>query len=137
VTQPPYGPPPSPVQHQVPWADGGAAPTGAVPAPTEQPRRSRTGRKVAIGAAAAGVVLLGGAGYAVAAYLSGGGPQPEEVLPADTIGVVKLDLDPAAGQKAAVASLMGKFPALDGAGDIKQSAVDGLLDLTDGRLDFD
>jgi hypothetical protein len=142
VTQPPYGPQhPAPGQpdYQVTWYDGAAAPAAPVDDPTapEEPRRSRTGRKVAIGAAAAGVVLLGGAGYAVAAYLSGGGAQPEEALPADTIGVLKLDLDPAAGQKAAVASLMGKFPSLDGAGDIRQSAVDGLLDFSGTRLDFD
>ena len=142
MTQPPYGPQhpvPGQPDYQVTWYDGAPAPTAPVGDPTapEGPRRSRTGRKVAIGAAAAGVVLLGGAGFAVAAYLSGGGAQPEEALPADTIGVVKLDLDPAAGQKAAVASLMGKFPALDGAGDIRQSAVDGLLDLTDAQLDFD
>ena len=142
MTQPPYGPQhptPGEPDHQVTWYDGAAAPPAPLSDPTapEEPRRSRTGRKVAIGAAAAGVVLLGGAGYAVAAYLSGGGAQPEEVLPADTIGVVKLDLDPAAGQKAAVASLMGRFPGLDGAGDIRQSAVDGLLDFSGTRLDFD
>jgi hypothetical protein len=81
--------------------------------------------------------VLGGGGYAVAAYLSGGGAQPEEVLPADTVAFVKLDLDPAMGQKTAVASLLEKFPALgDGTDDVRQKAVDQLIELGDAQLDF-
>jgi hypothetical protein len=83
------------------------------------------------------VLVLGGGGYAVAAYLSGGGAQPEEVLPADTVALVKLDLDPAMGQKTAVASLLDKFPALgDGTDDVRQKAVDQLMELGDAQLDF-
>ncbi|WP_100500057.1 hypothetical protein [Geodermatophilus chilensis] len=91
------------------------APAAAPPEPAHGARRARRG--LVLAGAAAGAVVLGGAGYAAASYLSGGGPQPEEVLPADTLGFVKLDLDPAAGQKAAVASLLQEFPHLRTGGD--------------------
>ena len=73
--------------------------------------------------------MLGGAGFAAASYLSGGGPQPQDVLPVDTIGFVALDLDPAAGQKIALMSLMEKFPALDmeGDGDFRGQLLEPLL----------
>ena len=45
--------------------------------------------------------------------LGGGGPQPEDVLPADTVAFAKLDLDPAMNQKAAVFSLLEKFPEVE------------------------
>jgi hypothetical protein len=81
--------------------------------------------------------VLGGAGYAVASFLSGGGPQPEEVLPSDTIAFVKLDLDPAAGQKTAAMSLLEKFPFLgEGTDDLRQDLVDRLLDASGTDLDF-
>ncbi len=52
-----------------------------------------------VGAVVVGVVVLAGAAVAAFVLLSGRGPQPESALPADTIGFVKLDLDPSAGQK--------------------------------------
>ncbi|MDP9461406.1 MAG: DUF3352 domain-containing protein, partial [Actinomycetota bacterium] len=45
-----------------------------------------------------------------ASLLSGGGTQPEDVLPAAAIGFVKVDLDPAAGQKLAAYRLSTAFP---------------------------
>ena len=100
-------------------------------------RTRRTRRRIAVGAAVAGTLMIGGAGFAVAAYLSGGGAQPEEVLPADTVAFVKLDLDPAMGQKTAVAGLLEKFPALgDGPDDIRQDVVDQLLEFGDTELDY-
>ncbi len=106
-------------------------------APEEPPAATgRTRRRVVVGATVAGAVVLGGAGFAVAAYLSGGGAQPEDVLPADTIGFVKLDLDPAMSQKAAVSSLLEKFPALE-VEDIRQDLVDELLMASDPDVTFD
>ena len=165
MTQPPYGPQhPSPVP--VPAAPGyGQAPgygytqappygagagydrpvgfdpgygSAVPPVPAEDgSRKRRIRRRIAVGAAVTGALVVGGAGYAVAAYLSGGGAQPEEVLPADTVAFVKLDLDPAMGQKTAVAGLMDKFPALgDGPGDIQKSMVDQLLELRETELDY-
>jgi hypothetical protein len=42
--------------------------------------------------------------------LSGGGTQPEKYVPADAIGFVKVDLDPAAGQKVAALRFFRHFP---------------------------
>jgi hypothetical protein len=105
------------------------------PAPSA-PRRSRRGLVVA--AMATGVLVLGGTGFAVASYLAGGGPQPEDVLPADTVGFVKLDLDPSAGQKMALGSLMGKFPELDagGDGDLRERLLESLLEESDIGLNY-
>jgi hypothetical protein len=166
VTQPPYGPqhpdPSSPVPTGPSYGAGygsgyGSSPAygattaysptagfdpgygipAAIPPAESGTGKRRTRRRIAIGAAVVGAVALGGGGYAVAAYLSGGGAQPEEVLPADTAAFVKVDFDPAMGQKTAVASLMDKFPALgDGTEDIRQGAVDQLLDLGDAKLDY-
>ena len=103
----------------------------AHPAPV---RRSRRGLVVA--ASVAGVLVLGGGGYAVAAYLSGGGAQPQDVLPDTTVAFVTLDLDPAMGQKAAVASLLEKFPSLaDAPEDLRGDLLDRLLE--DSGLDVD
>jgi hypothetical protein len=139
--QPPYAPPQyAPPQYSQPHPGGGqdAAAYGAGHPPAEPvpPKRGR-GKAIAIGATAGGLLLLGGAGFAVAAYLSGGGPQPESVLPRDTIGFVKLDLDPAAGQKTAVMSLLDKFPALENVDDdLKGSLVDEVLQQSGADLSY-
>ena len=137
MTQPPYGPQHSDPSLPPPNHLGHGHPP--VPPPPAEPagRGTRARRGPLVGAAAGGVLVLGGAGYAVAAYLSGGGAQPEEVLPVDTLAFVKVDLDPAMNQKTAVAGLMEKFPALgDGTDDLRQDAVDRLLELSDAELDF-
>ena len=124
--------------HDQPSAGASDAPHGWSPAygtgpetwehaaPPAPPRRSRRGLVVA--ASVTGVVLLGGGGYAVAAYLSGGGAQPEDVLPDTTVAFVSLDLDPAAGQKVAVADLLDDFPSLEETPeDLRGSLLDELL----------
>jgi len=61
---------------------------------------------------AAGVVLallVGGVVFAVG-RLSGGGTQPEELVPASAFAFAKLDLDPAAGQKVAAMRFLRHFP---------------------------
>lgn len=60
----------------------------------------------------AGALAVAGSAVAVAAVLSGGGAQPEDVMPAEAFAMVKLDLDPAAGQKLAVYRLAKRFPSL-------------------------
>jgi hypothetical protein len=84
------------------------------------------------------VLVLGGTGYAVASYLDGGGSQPEDVLPVDTLGFVKLDLDPSAGQKMALGSLLEKFPGLvgEGEGDLREQLLEPLLDESGTDLDY-
>jgi hypothetical protein len=114
------------------------APAAPWAAPVEAPEPRRSRRRLAIGAAVAGVVVLGGAGFAVAAYLSGGGTQPEDVLPADAIAFVKLDLDPSAGQKLALSSLLDKFPEIDieGDSDVRADLVNSLLEESGTDLDY-
>ena len=75
---------------------------------------ARSGRRSGLVAALVGAGALAVAGTAVAAasLLGGGGAQPEAVLPADAFAVLKVDLDPAAGQKVAVYRLSQRFPSL-------------------------
>ena len=74
----------------------------------------RSGRRSGLVAAlvGAGALAVAGTAVAAAAFLGGGGAQPEDVLPADAFGVLKVDLDPAPGQKVAVYRLSQRFPSL-------------------------
>jgi hypothetical protein len=77
------------------------------------PERRGSRRGTVIAAVAVPVVaVLGGAAYAAYAFLNGGGPQPADVLPASTVAVVSVDLDPSAGQKIAAITSIRRFPAL-------------------------
>ena len=102
-------------------------------------RRTATIAGVAVAVAA---VLSGGA-YAAWSFLDGGGPHPEDVLPASTIGVVSVDLDPSAGQKISAIRSIRKFPALKDAlglqadDDLREFAFDKILEQGDCTLDFD
>lgn len=81
-------------------------------APIDQARRGSSKKPLLIGAAAlAGVVLVGGGVFA-AMQLSGGGEQPSEALPADTLGYLSFDLDPSASQKIEAIKMFRKFPTL-------------------------
>ncbi|UOY03414.1 DUF3352 domain-containing protein [Blastococcus sp. PRF04-17] len=123
MTLPSYDPPTS---HRPAPPAAGAEP------PPERPRRAP-----AVTAAAV-VLLLGGAGVAAGSWLAGGGTQPQDVLPADTLGVLSLDLDPSASQKLALMTLLDKFPDLgtEGDGDIRGHLLQPLLDETDTGLDY-
>ena len=76
-------------------------------------------------AVAALCVGVAGAGLYAVSALSGGGTQPEDVLPRDAIGFVKIDLDPSADQKIAAYQLAKKFP---------DSGVKGEDQLRDGLV---
>lgn len=95
----------------------------------EPERPHGRGRLVAL-VAAAGLAagIAGGAVYAGTA-LSGGGAQPEDVLPASALGFVKVDLDPSAGQKLAAYRLAKKFPdsGVEGEGSIKDDLLRTVL----------
>lgn len=70
------------------------------------------GKVVALGVAGAlAVAAVGGGAYAWT-QLSGGGTQPHDVLPADTIAYVRLDLDPSAKQKVDLFRLAQRVPEL-------------------------
>lgn len=100
-------------------------------------------RRLAVAVAATvGVVVVAGAGFAVGSYLSGGGTQPEDVLPDTVIAYVDVDLDPAAEQKVNLARLLGQFPDVEGRyghePDLRELAVGTLVDgteLEDAQLD--
>ncbi len=63
---------------------------------------------IVAGTAAAGV------GWTAFSRLNGAGPQPESVLPADTVAFMKVDLNPSAGQKVAAVRFALRFPEAKG-----------------------
>ncbi|WP_169950257.1 DUF3352 domain-containing protein [Microbispora sp. H11081] len=94
--------------------------------PPPLPRRTRRGRGWIVALVAAVFVgVVGGGGVWAAAKLSGGGAQPQDVLPADALAYVRLDLDPSAGQKLALFGIARKFSATRGsfAGDDPREAL--------------
>lgn len=80
---------------------------------TAPSRRSRSWRAALTAAIGVSGIAVAATGIALAVALSGGGPQPEDVLPADAFAMVKLDLDPAGGQKLAAYKLTRRFPDLE------------------------
>jgi len=87
------------------------------------------------------LALVGGITVAVRG-LSGGGSQPEDVLPAGAIAFAKVDLDPPAGQKINAIRFLRKFPALkDKVGlnaDLRESLFTGMAEGAGwGNLSFD
>ncbi|MFC7383444.1 DUF3352 domain-containing protein [Sphaerisporangium rhizosphaerae] len=106
---------------------------GAPPPPPA--RRRGRGWLLAIVAAVV-VALVGGGGVYAMTLLSGGGAQPEDVLPAGTMAYVRLDLDPAANQKLALFQLARKFSATRGAftGDDPRRSLFELLRQGDSGL---
>lgn len=89
------------------------------------------------------VLLIGGGAFAAYSVLSGGGPRPTDVLPASTVAVLSVDLDPAAGQKVAAFRALRKVPELkkrltSADDDLRRLLVDGLTDSgTCAGLDYD
>jgi hypothetical protein len=102
-------------------------------------------RRVTVIASVAVVVvaLLSGGAYAAFAFLNGGGPQPADVLPASTVGVVSVDLDPSAGQKIAAIKSIRRFPALKESlglhadDDLREFVFDKVVKADCAGLDFD
>lgn len=100
-------------------------------------------RGVIVGVAALVAVLLGGGAFAAYSFLDGGGAQPEEVLPASTLAVLSVDLDPSASQKIAAIRSIRKFPALKKSlglqadDDLRKFAFDKIVDGHCGKLDFE
>ncbi|MGW7477837.1 DUF3352 domain-containing protein [Nonomuraea muscovyensis] len=78
--------------------------------PGGPPQKGRKGWIIALASALAVVLLGGGAVWAVGA-IGGGGTQPHDVLPGNSIAYFRLDLDPAANQKVALFQLARKFTA--------------------------
>lgn len=88
-----------------------------------------------LSAAAVATVAVGG--VTAGQFLSGGGTQPEDVLPANTVAFAKLDFDPSAGQKLNALRLLHKFPSITTHGnDLKATVVSGLLEDNAFGLDY-
>jgi hypothetical protein len=109
-------------------------PSTYVPTPRSGPGVLKT---ALIGGAAAVVLLGGGTALAVGHFLGGGGQQPEDVLPANAVGVVKIDLDPSLGQKKALYDLSRKFPRVHakGTGSIKDDLLGAMF--TGSSMNYD
>ncbi|HET8615093.1 MAG TPA: DUF3352 domain-containing protein [Actinomycetales bacterium] len=113
------------------YLDSGEASTLAADA--SAPPRARSGRRRGLiaGAVAAVALIGGGVAYGVG-QLSGGGTQPDEVVPASALAFVSVDLDPSAGQKVDALRFARKFPELKsriGSGDdLRKMLFDAISD---------
>lgn len=94
--------------------------TGAPPG-----RHGRRG--LAIGAGATVLAVAAGAAVWATTTLSGGGRQPDELVPKSAFAYVKVDLDPAANQKLAAREFLGKFPNLKADGGDDDNLFDNVL----------
>ncbi|MCC5574045.1 DUF3352 domain-containing protein [Microtetraspora sp. AC03309] len=83
---------------------------GPTVTPPAAPAKRGRGWIIALVAAVL-VGVVGGGGVWAASMLSGGGTQPDEVLPGNAVAYVRLDLDPAANQKIALFNIARKFSA--------------------------
>jgi hypothetical protein len=85
-------------------------PPPAAPAPAAGKRSRRTAIVALV--AVVVVAVLGGGAFAAWKVFFAGGPQPAEALPASTIAILTIDLNPSAGQKIEAIKTIRKFPAL-------------------------
>src|SRR4051794_25926984 len=93
-------------------SDGGFEVLASDDGEEPEPRNRHLGRWAAIGGAGVAVVGLAAGGWFAYSALSGGGTQPESVVPSTAAAYAELDLDPAAGQKIAAFRFLRRFPDL-------------------------
>ncbi|MEO3797180.1 DUF3352 domain-containing protein [Nonomuraea sp. B10E15] len=106
--------------------------------PAEPAKKGPKAWIIAVAAALAVVLLGGGAVWAVGA-IGGGGTQPHEVLPANSIAYARLDLDPAANQKVALFELARKFTVTKdtfSGEDPRKALFDTITKDGDSKVDF-
>lgn len=77
----------------------------------EPEKKRKRGKLIPLIAAVAVLLVLGGGG-AFAYSRIAGGDQPSSVLPASSVGYVRVDLKPSAGQQVAALRFMRKFPTV-------------------------
>jgi hypothetical protein len=89
-------------------------------------------------------ILLGGGAFAAYQYLNGGGPQPAEALPSNTLGYVRIDLDPSASQKVNAIRLLRRVPEFEEATgissdteDLRKLMFDTMVEGTDCGLSYE
>jgi hypothetical protein len=116
-----------------PWNPGGAQ-----YAPPVEPER-RGPRWLIIGLAAALVVFIGGGAWAVAALRGGG--QPEQVLPGNAVGYLRVDLNPSTEQKLNILGFARKFPEakdrLGSGDDLREALFEAIKSDADELKDVD
>lgn len=111
--------------------DHGAGATTITPSQTH--RASSPKRRWVLPAVGASVLMLAvaSAGVALGVMFSGGGTQPEELVPSNALFYADVDFDPTAEQKANLVRLLNKFPdlhdQLDGVNDVQKSLVEGFV----------
>ena len=101
-------------------------------APVQKQSRVKTVALVGGLVAIVGGTAAVGGGWMAFSRLNGGGPQPESVLPADTVAFMKLDMNPSAGQKVAAVRFALRFPEAKGkvteTSDLRKVAFDQVKD---------
>ena len=105
----PFAPPAGWASSERPDADAEATLPGDELAFGSRPAARRPWGLIGVAAGLVLALLVGGVVFAVG-RLSGGGTQPEELVPASAFAFAKLDLDPAAGQKVAAMRFLRHFP---------------------------
>ncbi|MDQ6525177.1 hypothetical protein RB608_16270 [Nocardioides sp. LHD-245] len=85
--------------------------TEIAPSPPTTPRPGRRRRVAAVAGTVGVVAVIGAGGWAWQDWLAQG-PQASEVLPADTLAYVGLDLDPPGGQKIGAYRTLKRFPSI-------------------------
>jgi hypothetical protein len=105
----PHGPDDVALPPEFPAVEVLSSESGSPVAAPRSRRSPRRGRLLA-GLATVMALVVGGGAYAAWSVLSGGGTQPEQLLPSSTVAFVKLDLNPSAGQKIDLYRLLQKFP---------------------------
>ncbi|MEV0237168.1 hypothetical protein [Nonomuraea sp. NPDC050786] len=106
--------------------------------PAEPAKKSRKTWIIAAAAALAVILLGGGAVWATGA-IGGGGTQPNEVLPANSIAYLRLDMDPAANQKLALFQVARKFTMTKDTftgEDPRKAIFDMFNEGSDSKIDF-
>lgn len=115
--------------------------SGTVSEPTAPGSSSKRRTAIVVLVALVVSAALGGGAFAAYQVFFNGGPRPAEVLPASTVGVLSIDLDPSAGQKIEALQTIRKFPqlkedlGLDPSDDLREYIVDEVFGCDD--IDFD
>ena len=106
----------------------------AVPSAESTIKRKISGK--VIGIIAGGITLvIAGVGVSIA-LLTGGGTQPEEVLPRDTVAIAKIDLSPKIGQRINLVRFLSQFPKTIENFD-QEDPVGSILDQSEISSDID
>lgn len=117
---------------------------GGYPEPTAAPKKRRKGLVVGVVVGVIAAVGLPLGGFALYSALSGGGAQPHDVLPADAIGYVRVDVDPSAAQKIEAIKFLRTFPGFEEATgiddpreDVRKAIFEAMKEDTGCDLDFE